>query len=61
MEPQRTPSAAPRATSTTHPDNMEYGALTTLGPTHARKKFVLCFDGTGNKFSGKTYSTELVR
>jgi uncharacterized protein (DUF2235 family) len=39
---------------------MEYGAVT-RGPAHARKKFVLCFDGTGNKFSGTESDSNILK
>jgi uncharacterized protein (DUF2235 family) len=41
-------------------DNMEYSAVT-RGPSHARKKFVLCFDGTGNKFSGTESDSNILK
>jgi uncharacterized protein (DUF2235 family) len=30
-------------------------------PTHVRKKFVLCFDGTGNKFSGTDSDSNILK
>jgi uncharacterized protein (DUF2235 family) len=38
---------------------MEFAAA--QGPTHARKKFVLCFDGTGNKFSGTDADSNILK
>jgi uncharacterized protein (DUF2235 family) len=61
MESSHIPSATPRATSNTRPaDDMEFGTLT-LAPNHARKKFVLCFDGTGNKFSGTEADSNILK
>lgn len=39
---------------------MEYGAVSSE-PTHPRKKFVLCFDGTGNKFSGTEADSNILK
>jgi hypothetical protein len=57
METARPPTAAFH-----HPnnDNMEYGAIA-HGPSHVRKKFVLCFDGTGNKFSGTESDSNILK
>lgn len=33
----------------------------TFGPYAPTKQFVLCFDGTGNKFSGDGSDTNLVK
>jgi hypothetical protein len=41
-------------------DNMDYGAIVPRS-THARKKFVLCFDGTGNKFSGTDSDSNILK
>ncbi|KAL5117192.1 hypothetical protein ACEQ8H_004880 [Pleosporales sp. CAS-2024a] len=39
---------------------MEHG-LVAPRPSHARKKFVLCFDGTGNKFSGTDADSNILK
>ncbi|OAL06911.1 hypothetical protein IQ06DRAFT_210024 [Phaeosphaeriaceae sp. SRC1lsM3a] len=39
---------------------MEYGIVSSE-PTHAVKKFVLCFDGTGNKFSGTEADSNILK
>jgi uncharacterized protein (DUF2235 family) len=39
---------------------MEYGAVPRKR-THERKKFVLCFDGTGNKFSGTDADSNILK
>jgi uncharacterized protein (DUF2235 family) len=39
---------------------MEYAAPTTAR-AHIRKKFVLCFDGTGNKFSGTDADSNILK
>ena len=31
------------------------------GPARPRKKFVLCFDGTGNKFSGTDADSNILK
>ena len=31
------------------------------GPTQAKKTFVLCFDGTGNKFSGTASDSNILK
>jgi uncharacterized protein (DUF2235 family) len=53
-----------RPPSTTSPaffhGNMEHGAAAPR-PTHVRKKFVLCFDGTGNKFSGTDSDSNILK
>lgn len=41
-------------------DNMDYQAIA-QGPMHQRKKFVLCFDGTGNKFSGTDADSNILK
>ncbi|EAT89124.2 hypothetical protein SNOG_03919 [Parastagonospora nodorum SN15] len=38
---------------------MDYGAAPKA--THVRKKFVLCFDGTGNKFSGTDSDSNILK
>jgi uncharacterized protein (DUF2235 family) len=60
MERSRPPSAASRVLPSLHHDNMEYGTVAQR-PTHARKKFVLCFDGTGNKFSGTNADSNILK
>lgn len=43
-------------------DNVNvYGGPPDLGRTHARKQFVLCFDGTGNKFSGTDADSNILK
>jgi uncharacterized protein (DUF2235 family) len=39
---------------------MEHGAAAPR-PTHVLKKFVLCFDGTGNKFSGTDSDSNILK
>lgn len=33
----------------------------TIGPHPSRKQFVLCFDGTGNKFAGDGSDTNVLK
>lgn len=35
--------------------------METFGPSPPTKQFVLCFDGTGNKFAGDESDTNLVK
>jgi uncharacterized protein (DUF2235 family) len=51
--------ATPASHNPNHED-MDYGAVA-CGPSHARKKFVLCFDGTGNKFSGTESDSNILK
>jgi uncharacterized protein (DUF2235 family) len=39
---------------------MDYGAVSRR-PNHVTKKFVLCFDGTGNKFSGTDSDSNILK
>jgi uncharacterized protein (DUF2235 family) len=39
---------------------MDYGAVS-RGRAHVPKKFVLCFDGTGNKFSGTDADSNILK
>lgn len=50
-----TPATNPKSNS-----RMEYGAVA-RGRTHQPKKFVLCFDGTGNKFSGTDADSNILK
>ena len=38
-----------------------YGGPPDQARTHIRKKFVLCFDGTGNKFSGTDADSNILK
>lgn len=53
-----------RAASRAPHDNMD-SAVPFQGPiqrrSHARKQFVLCFDGTGNKFSGTDADSNILK
>lgn len=40
---------------------MEAMEAAPLGPAPTPKQFVLCFDGTGNKFAGDESDTNLVK
>lgn len=46
-------------TSTPKEDPLDYGAAPRQG--HVTKKFVLCFDGTGNKFSGTESDSNILK
>ncbi|KAF1838304.1 hypothetical protein BDW02DRAFT_517022 [Decorospora gaudefroyi] len=39
----------------------DYGAAMSRGRTHVARKFVLCFDGTGNKFSGTDADSNILK
>ena len=43
-----------------NPNEMEL-ARPAMGPSQQRKKFVLCFDGTGNKFSGTEADSNILK
>lgn len=60
MELSRPPTAASQAVSNNQHDNAEFAAIA-HGPTRGRKKFVLCFDGTGNKFSGTDADSNILK
>jgi hypothetical protein len=60
-EHSRPPTIASQAISNVHLDNMDYGAVARRRTTHVRKKFVLCFDGTGNKFSGTDSDSNILK
>lgn len=56
------PAPSPRTPSQTPYDDMDaYGGPPDQGRSHARKKFVLCFDGTGNKFSGTDADSNILK
>jgi hypothetical protein len=59
MEPQDPPLVS-QAISSIQNGNMEYGPVAPP-PTHVVKKFVLCFDGTGNKFSGTDSDSNILK
>ena len=46
--------------STPNNDPMDYGAVS-RPQGHVKKKFVLCFDGTGNKFSGTDADSNILK
>ncbi|KAH5682364.1 hypothetical protein HBI21_040990 [Parastagonospora nodorum] len=52
-------SRPPSNTSPIFRHDMDYGAAPKA--THVRKKFVLCFDGTGNKFSGTDSDSNILK
>jgi len=52
-------SRPPSTTSPIFRHDMDYGAVPKA--THMRKKFVLCFDGTGNKFSGTDSDSNILK
>jgi uncharacterized protein (DUF2235 family) len=65
MEPQKTEQQhsqplSSRAVSRSQQDRMEYTAPTQR-VAHIRKQFVLCFDGTGNKFSGTDADSNILK
>lgn len=47
----------------THPESAHSPATTLVESEHTRvpKKLVLCFDGTGNEFSGSNADTNVVK
>lgn len=59
IPPQSTKSNVQFATGI---NNIDYGAMNMgLRPTRPRNKFVLCFDGTGNKFSGTDADSNILK
>jgi uncharacterized protein (DUF2235 family) len=59
-ELSRFPAASPQVFSFTPNNNpMDYGAANHR--SHIPKKFVLCFDGTGNKFSGTDSDSNILK
>lgn len=60
IDPSRPPTASSQAISHVPPRAMDYRAVSG-GRTHERKKFVLCFDGTGNKFSGTDADSNILK
>jgi hypothetical protein len=52
-----------KATQRERPDTTTImaGIAPMYGPTQARKTFVLCFDGTGNKFSGTASDSNILK
>ncbi|KAH7069438.1 hypothetical protein FB567DRAFT_224212 [Paraphoma chrysanthemicola] len=60
-EHSRPPTIASQLVPSVNPDNMDYGAVARRRTTHVRKKFVLCFDGTGNKFSGTDADSNILK
>lgn len=60
MQTTQPASAVLPATPSDHHGEMEYGIVSSE-PTHAVKKFVLCFDGTGNKFSGTEADSNILK
>jgi uncharacterized protein (DUF2235 family) len=59
-EQSRPPTTSPQILSLPQNNNpMDYGA--TSSRTHEPKKFVLCFDGTGNKFSGTDADSNILK
>ncbi|CAN9423683.1 unnamed protein product [Alternaria alternata] len=60
-EQSRLPSVSPQLPAQTPNNNpMDYGAVSRR-PNHVTKKFVLCFDGTGNKFSGTDSDSNILK
>ncbi|KAJ4370380.1 hypothetical protein N0V83_004898 [Neocucurbitaria cava] len=59
-EQSRPPTAASQVDFFSNPGPMEYAAPA-QGRAHVRKKFVLCFDGTGNKFSGTDADSNILK
>jgi hypothetical protein len=61
-EQSRLPSVSPQLLPTQPPNNnpMDYGAVSRR-QNHVTKKFVLCFDGTGNKFSGTDSDSNILK
>lgn len=41
--------------------NFDMAVAPVYGPAQARKTFVLCFDGTGNKFSGTASDSNILK
>ena len=60
FEQSRPPTAASQVDYFANQGPMEYAAPG-QGRTHMRKKFVLCFDGTGNKFSGTDADSNILK
>ncbi|KAH9860806.1 hypothetical protein J1614_012139 [Plenodomus biglobosus] len=62
-EQLRLPISSPQTRSSSPRNgNMDgYEGPTTTGRTHIPKKFVLCFDGTGNKFSGTDADSNILK
>lgn len=60
MEPSRPPSAASHANIAVPIEAMDYGSVP-VGPVQQRRKLVLCFDGTGNKFSGTDADSNILK
>jgi uncharacterized protein (DUF2235 family) len=60
MQSTQPSSAVPPAILSDNRGNMEYGTVSSE-PTHGVKKFVLCFDGTGNKFSGTEADSNILK
>jgi uncharacterized protein (DUF2235 family) len=60
MENSRPSTVASQAISHIPNSAMEYGAAPQRRK-HERKKFVLCFDGTGNKFSGTDADSNILK
>ncbi|KAJ8112089.1 hypothetical protein OPT61_g5464 [Boeremia exigua] len=62
-EQQLPQGSSSRAASRSHNDKMENAALVQgpIQPRHVRKQFVLCFDGTGNKFSGTDADSNILK
>jgi uncharacterized protein (DUF2235 family) len=59
-EQSRPPITSPKILSLPHNDDpMDYGAASSQ--TRGPKKFVLCFDGTGNKFSGTDADSNILK
>lgn len=62
MEQSHLPTtASPMLSFSPNNDEMEYGGVPTQSRSHLRKKFVLCFDGTGNKFSGTDADSNILK
>ncbi|KAI4918056.1 hypothetical protein J4E90_002436 [Alternaria incomplexa] len=60
-EQPRLPSVSPQVSAQPPNNNpMDYGAVSRR-PNHVTKKFVLCFDGTGNKFSGTDSDSNILK
>jgi len=60
MELSRPSTPASQAIPNATQGSMAYGAVPHKR-THERKKFVLCFDGTGNKFSGTDADSNILK
>lgn len=59
MDVPRSSTPASHATHNVNEGNM-YGGVPRKR-THEKKKFVLCFDGTGNKFSGTDADSNILK